>query len=249
MKEIVYLIETDSTNNLMKAKYLGEADGFTLYTGYQSAGRGQAGNGWESERDKNLLFTTLMQHPEVEVTRAFDLNVRISVALWRTVAPLVPEPEKLTIKWPNDLYYGDRKLAGILVETGISSRGIDWAIAGVGLNLNQIEWVGNAPNPISLHMITGKEYDMHEVMRAFMAQLAKTDYDRVPYMAHLYRREGLWPYVERAVTIDPTNIVTASSKGEFVAQIEGITPEGCLVLKREDGQTKSYHFKQVRFVV
>lgn len=244
-----YLTETDSTNNLLKAKYLGEADGFTLYTGYQSAGRGQAGNGWESERDKNLLFTTLMQHPEVSVERAFDLNVRVSVALWRTVAPLVPEPEKLTIKWPNDLYYGDRKLAGILVETGLSSRGIDWAIAGVGLNLNQTEWAGNAPNPISLHMITGKEYDLHEVMRAFMVQLAQTDYDRAPYMAHLYRREGMWLYQERAVTIEPTNIATASVDGAFMAQIEEITPEGCLVLKREDGERKVYHFKQVRFVV
>lgn len=244
-----YLIETDSTNNLLKAKYLGEADGFTLYTGYQSAGRGQAGNGWESERDKNLLFTTLIQHPEVPVERAFDLNVRISVALWRTVAPLVPEPEKLCIKWPNDLYYGDKKLAGILVETGLSSRGIDWAIAGVGLNLNQTEWVGNAPNPISLHLITGQEYDLHEVMRAFMEQLLHTDYTRTEYMAHLYRREGLWPYLERAVTLDPTNIVASPTNDTFMARIEEITPEGCLVLRREDGQTKTYHFKQVRFVV
>ena len=260
----MYLSECDSTNTRLKQLLAaGQAPDY-IYAGYQTAGRGQTGNGWESERGKNLICSILVESQKVpsgtpiNVESLFELNVRVSVAVHRMVSQqLTANSQQLKIKWPNDIYWKDKKLAGILVENAIIGNEVRYAIAGIGLNVNQTEFRSDAPNPISLRQITGREQDVHELMRQLLAAMhavlaepeqAVWDY----YRAHLYRREGYWPYVEREVSTEPTmnaNSQEPIAKSLFRARIEDVLPTGELVLRDEEGKQRIYHFKQVRYVL
>ena len=153
----MFIAETDSTNTLLRQHFLDREDLFTLYTDFQTAGRGQQGNGWESEKGKNLLFSTLLRDWQIPLERLFLLNQAVSLALYQAVLPTLPDDLQpyLTIKWPNDLYFKDRKLAGILIENLWQANRLHRSIAGIGLNVNQTRFLSSAPNPISLCQITG----------------------------------------------------------------------------------------------
>ena len=269
----MYVKSTYSTNTLLKeliAKGEWPTDEIYLRAGYQTAGRGQAGNSWESEADKNLLCSIVISHQHSAFShQPFYLNVAVSVAMHRLVYTLsvnavhglysIRPQAGLTIKWPNDIYWEDKKIAGILIENAIIGKEIKYSIAGIGLNVNQQEWHSDAPNPVSLRQITGREYEVDELMRALVRDIYKVldepasavwDY----YRAHLYRREGFWPFVEREVSTAPTmNADTAFSRQlsaiSFMARIEDILPTGEIVLRDQQNQQRTYHFKQVRYVV
>ena len=224
---------TDSTNTLLKellARGEWPQNEHFLYAGYQTAGRGQTGNGWESEEGKNLLCSIVLP-PAKDL---YFLNIAVSVAILR----LIDEP--LTIKWPNDIYWRDKKLAGILLENAIVGSEIKYSIAGIGLNVNQTEFVSNAPNPVSLKQITGKEYDIDQLMQdLFEAVNAVLNEPEeviwTEYKSHLYRRKGCWPFEDK--------------NGVFEAQIEDVLPTGEIVLQDENNNERKYHFKQIRFVL
>ena len=264
----MYIERTDSTNTLMKemiAKGEWQAGEEYLYTGFQTAGRGQSGNGWESEEGKNLLCSILIsRQPSAVRSQPFYLNVAVSVAVHRMVdSQFSILSSQLTIKWPNDIYYGDRKIAGILIENALFGSELKYAVAGIGLNVNQTEWLSNAPNPVSMRQISGEEYHIHELMRTLMDEIhtvlaMESEEVWSYYRAHLYRREGFWPFVEREVSIAPTTNYSPSLEerdGErleqpiFLAKIEDVRTDGELELRDQDGNLRTYHFKQVRYVI
>lgn len=266
----MYIARTNSTNTLMKAMlargewHEGER---LLRAGFQTAGRGQTGNGWESEEGKNLLCSVLLnsQHSAVSEARpAFYLNVLVSVAVHRILhSQLSILHSQLAIKWPNDIYYGDRKIAGILIENAIIGSELKYAVAGIGLNVNQTVFVSNAPNPVSLKMIDGEERDIETLSRLLMTEIETTEQQSPEevwryYKAHLYRREGFWPFVEREVSVAPTMNYSPSleesdgerlDKSPFLARIADILPDGEIVLQDQQGKERKYHFKQVRYVL
>jgi len=200
-----------------------------LYAGYQTAGRGQTGNGWESEPDRNLICSILLPNKNL-----YFLNIAVSVAIIR----LIGEP--FTIKWPNDIYYRDKKLAGILLENAIVGSIVKYSIAGVGLNVNQTKFTSDAPNPVSLKQITGKTYDIDQLMKdlfeAVKAVLNEPE-ERIwsEYKDHLYRQEGWYAYEDQ--------------NGRFEARIIDVLPTGEIVLQDKQGNERIYHFKQVRYVL
>lgn len=248
----MYISETNSTNSLLREMLAKGEQVDYIRTGYQSHGRGQAGNGWESEKDKNLLCSIALSTDGVGKEQQFDLNILVSVALHRTVSRL--NISGLTIKWPNDLYCRDRKLAGILIESALQGNKIAYAIAGIGLNVNQTEWFSGAPNPTSLALESGREFDVEHLMQDLMDELRAVrrmsrEEQRTYYKQHLYRREGFYPYVEREVSTAPTMNAMPAAEGQFMACIKDITPQGEIVLQNEKGETRSYHFKQVRYVI
>lgn len=269
----MYIERTHSTNTLMKQLLQGERTAETdavrpcldapipvIHTGYQTAGRGQAGNGWESKAGENLLFSYALRTPPVAPEAQFVLSELASWVLYHTVCDLLPEDlqPRLAIKWANDLYYGDRKLAGILVENSLQGKEIAYSVTGIGLNINQTAWEGNAPNPVSLRMILGHRLDPEAVLARFEDNLNRycTEpldeqvwHDR--YCAVLYRRTGFHPYMERTVSTAPTAIVqtSESTEGVFLAEVTGIRPTGELLLRTESGEERAYHFKQIRFVL
>jgi BirA family biotin operon repressor/biotin-[acetyl-CoA-carboxylase] ligase len=201
-----------------------------LYTGYQTAGRGQTGNSWESEADKNLLCSILLPPNK----NLYFLNIAVGVALLRVIG------EDFTIKWPNDIYFGDKKVAGILIENAIIGNEIKYSIAGIGLNVNQTTFVSNAPNPVSLKQITGKEYDIERLMRLLFETVQSVLNEPEEaiwtyYKAHLYRREGFWPFEDK--------------NGRFEAAIQNVLPTGEIILCDRQGNQRIYEFKQIRYVL
>ena len=257
----MFIDETHSTSSLLRETYDDSLPHlFTIRTDFQTAGRGQAGNSWESEKGKNLLFSTLLRYPEVEAANQWRLSMLVAVAVREAIAsilsPLASRLSPITIKWPNDIYYNDQKLVGILIENTLSGRQIAYTIAGVGINVNQTQWLSNAPNPVSMKQITGEEYDVENLLNAFLEAIqrwekASTEQLREEYIKHLYRRTGWYPYLEREVSVVPTNIqlATQPADGVFLAQWVDITPQGEWVLRLKSGEEKRYHFKQIRFVL
>ena len=227
-----------------------------IYTTYQTAGRGQTGNGWESERGKNLLLSYLLREPEVNISEMFLLNVIAAVAAHRTIAEWLSFEQRpmLSIKWPNDIYIGNRKIAGILVENSLSGTKIQHSIAGIGINVNQEQWVSGAPNPVSIKQLTGVKADIDAIVKRFKHKLENNlSWDPVQllnyYRVHQYRCNGYWPFVEREVSTAPTMNATAEVEGQFMAKIEGFLPTGELLLRDQQGNQRKYHFKQVRYVL
>ena len=226
----MYIKSTDSTNTLLKHLAAEGNPPEFIYAGYQTAGRGQTGNSWESEANKNLLCSILLPPNK----NLHFLNIAVGVAMLRVIG------DDFTIKWPNDIYYGNKKVAGILVENAIIGNEIRYSIAGIGLNVNQTTFVSDAPNPISLKQIRGQEYDierlMNQLLEAVHTVLNEPEQDVwAYYKSHLYRREGLWPYEDK--------------KGRFEAVIQDVLPTGEIVLRDINGQIRQYEFKQIKYIL
>ena len=272
----MYIEQTNSTNTLMRemlARGRWPEGDTCLRAGFQTAGRGQQGNGWESAPDENLLCSILVEREKTVALKEenlFDINVLAAVGLHRAIhrATTSHSPDNyetlsrenplggvpLTVKWPNDLYSGDRKLAGILVETAVIGHEVKYAIIGIGLNVNQTEFRSDAPNPVSLRQITGETYDLDLLMNQLLASIREVQaWPRnewwAYYRAHLYRREGWYPFVEREVSTAPTMNADTAAEGQFLARIEDILPTGEMVLLDQKGKERKYHFKQIRYVV
>ena len=254
----MFIERTNSTNTLMRemiAKGEWPEGECFLRTDFQTAGRGQTGNRWESEEGKNLLCSILLPPRQ----NLFELNVITGVAVHRMISKL--GISELTIKWPNDIYWRDKKVAGILIENAIIGNEVKYSIAGIGLNINQTEWLSQAPNPVSLKQIDGKERKIEEMMARLLQEINQALKEDVwaYYKAHLYRKEGFWPFVERDVSLEPTMNVqrdevqgtkdTEQGKKVFMARIADICPTGEIVLEDQNGISKKYHFKEIRFVV
>ena len=228
----MYIKTTHSTSTLLKELLAKgewpEGESF-LYAGYQTAGRGQTGNSWESEEGKNLLCSILLP-PDKNL---YFLNIAVGVALVRVIG------EAFTIKWPNDIYYEDKKIAGILIENAIIGNEIKYSIAGIGLNVNQTDFHSDAPNPISLKQIYGTEFAIDQLMNQVLEAVHKVLNEPEEevwayYKSHLYRREGFWPFEDQ--------------NGTFEACIENVLPTGEIVLKDSTNKERKYHFKQVKYI-
>ena len=226
----MYIKTTNSTSTLLKQMAAEGNPPDFIYAGYQTAGRGQTGNSWESEEGKNLLCSILLP-PDKNL---YFLNIAVGVALLRVIG------EDFSIKWPNDIYWQDKKAAGILVENAIIGNEIKYSIAGIGLNVNQTEFKSDAPNPVSLKQIRVREYDIESLMNRVLEEVHKVLNEPEQdiwsyYKSHLYRREGWYPYEDK--------------NGVFEAHIEDVLPTGEIVLKDRQGKERNYHFKQIRYIL
>ena len=150
--------------------------------------------------------------------------------------------QECQIKWPNDIYWKDKKICGMLIENDLSGHNLYCSIIGIGINLNQAVFRGDAPNPVSLFQIIGKEVDREEVLDRFLSvfyryylSLLQEEYEdiRIRYQSALYRREGYHAYRDEA--------------GEFEACIHDIESTGHLLLVLRDGSIRRYAFKEVSY--
>ena len=198
--------------------------GTVIPTPRQTAGRGQRGNSWEMEPDKNLAFSYLLKNPAVAPAEQFYISEAASLAVVDALSDILPG---VTVKWPNDIYYGDRKLAGMLIEHSLTSTKISQTIIGIGLNVNQQKFISDAPNPVSLSQITGREHDLTELLHAICNRIEE----------HLYRHDGaMHPF--------------ALPGGEQIeATIADVHRDGILTLRHADGTMHDYAFKEVAFVI
>jgi len=254
---IEFAEEIKSTNTaLMQRAAEGEVleHLFTLCTFRQTAGRGQRGNGWESEPDKNISFTTVLDSSKLPVERLWRLSMLSALAVAEALRTYGLEAE---IKWPNDIYVGDLKICGILVENVLQGSSIRCSLAGIGVNVNQEVFVSNAPNPTSMKLLTGKDFDKEEVLGRILSRmedlwpLAVGDTEELHdrFMQLLYRREGLWLWREAAPSAAPMMIAREADDTAFEASIEGVSEQGQLLLRRTDGSVRTYSFKEIKYII
>ena len=247
-KEIIFtkdhLVETASTNTYLQQldtdRHLPE--GHIVYTDTQRAGRGQRGNSWESQPGKNLTFSLLLRPEHIPPNQQFLLSQAVSLAMTDLLGRYATG---FSIKWPNDIYWEDKKIAGILIENVLSGTTFARSIVGIGLNINQATFVSDAPNPVSLFQITGHTYDIEAVLDQF-ADAFRTRYLqtfdigsvqalREEYAATLYRNDGVYPYCSEGET--------------FYASITGVEPDGHLILTTDTGEERRFAFKEVSFLL
>lgn len=244
MANLIKLIiedEVDSTNIFLHNYKGEEGERMTVVLAdYQTAGRGQGENVWESERGKNLTFSIKCAPKGLPIARQFVMLEAGALAVRDALEKYVDE---ITIKWPNDVYYRDCKISGTLSECSVSSAGIRFCILGIGINVNQNVFTGNAPNPMSLLNIRGVETNRTEVLRAvverfdaYLRMVNEGRYDEIDnlYKSALYRRLGFFPFED--------------SGGRFVAEYHDILPNGHIVLRRSDGTLSEYAFKEVKYL-
>ncbi len=239
--ELIELESIDSTNNFLKHYRPTRPCEMTLVTAeYQESGRGQVGNTWESEPGENLLFSLLIHPHHVAPSAQFILSQAIALAVKYALEDFVPE---VRIKWPNDIYVGDCKLGGILIENDLRDGRIENCILGVGLNINQTEFSPALPNPVSLHQLTGKRTKRRFVLERVVGHfsrllrtLAKGEADtlRTAYHEALYRQGEPHLYED--------------ANGSFTATLEHVEPDGHLCLRDTTGSLRRYAFKEVAFL-
>lgn len=253
---LIHLPEVRSTNTWMLDALAQGAhlpEGTVAYTLRQSAGRGQVGNGWESEFDRNIAFSMLLCPEFLPVREQFVISELCSLAIVEGIESLAsrlgvsPAALNLSVKWPNDVYAGDLKLVGILIENRLMGSCFSHCVLGVGINVNQEHWIGNAPNPVSLRML-GLETDPVSVLAEVVGRIRDL-YQELSdntdgaaaihrrYVQRLYRRSGFFPYY------DPER------QEHFEAAIAGVDPQGPLLLQLASGEERKYWFKEVRFVL
>ena len=140
---------------------------------HQTEGRGMDKNRWESEAGKNLLFSIALNVNFLEASNQFKISQAVSVAIIETLSQF-NDNQKLSIKWPNDIYFGDKKLVGMLIQNTIEGRMMGISIIGIGLNVNQLNFSKDIPNPISLKMITGKDFDLDNLLNMLIINIKKS---------------------------------------------------------------------------
>lgn len=246
----IHLEETSSTSTYLKQ--LVSSQGTILLpwtvvsTHIQSQGRGQRGNSWESTPGENITLSLLLYPSPMETWESiepFDLSIFVSLALCDFLKTYLPH-QRIKIKWPNDIYVDNKKIAGILIENEWINTQLCQSIIGIGLNINQTIFISDAPNPTSLSLETQKKYPLQEVTRDLLSHLY-TSYQRLLISPHhlretyhslLFYRDGL-----------PHQFI--SSKGEvFEALLIEVIPSGLLSLRHiDDGLTRQYTFKEVSF--
>lgn len=218
---------------------------------FQSAGRGQRGNRWESEAGRNLLMSMLVRMPGFPARSQFYISEAVSLAIVDTLREVCGVDCR--IKWPNDIYAGDRKICGILISHSLATADdgsgavIAHSVLGMGINLNQTEFHSDAPNPVSVIQLIGHTTDCNALLKRLVPAIRKnldllnndesgTIHDR--YMASLWRGDGhAYPFYD------------VRTGERFDAEIYAVEPLGHLVLRASpDGSLRRYAFKEVTWL-
>ena len=243
---VIRLDEVDSTNRWLRENVAAVEATTVCVADFQTAGRGCGTNSWESERGKNLLFSLLMHPDGIEARQQFQISMATALAVSDAMGDF--GIKDIRVKWPNDIYWNDHKLCGMLIENRLSGAAIRDSIIGIGLNVNQTDFrfplaanydAQTDPTPVSMRQILGREIDREAVLRSIVGHLkicsCMTDFTRMRYNALLYRRDGQQhPFRD--------------GNGEFMAEILEVGQNGSLLLKKADGKTPAYAFKEVAFM-
>ena len=239
----IHLDTVDSTMQYLARPELSACeDSFILVTAdFQTAGRGQKGTSWESEAGKNLLLGILLRPTFLHPQEQFYLSEICALSLVETLNTYA---DGFTIKWPNDIYYADRKVSGMLLEHTLQGATLSQTIVGIGLNINQRTFLSDAPNPVSLYQILEEEVCRETVLKSFLQRfqtyyqhLERQDFSAIhkSYLQHLYRRNE-WAKFRDEI-------------GIFEGRIVDVETTGRLVIETSEGALRKFAFKEVAYVI
>ena len=239
-KDIHFLPDCHSTNDmaLQALRQNQAAEGSIFITNHQTRGKGQRGNSWETKPGENLTFSLVIQPRFLDLSEQFVLNMAISNAIRRCIQEYIPG---LMVKWPNDLVVpGFGKLGGILIENLVGSSGWDYAVVGIGINVNQNQFAN--PKATSLSLVTGSSYPLEELFRLLITHVeqaylalkkGKHAEIKAEYLRHLYlfEQQALFTVGEESLA----------------GKIIGLSESGNLLLELTNGQQRSFGIKEIAF--
>lgn len=243
-RNIIHLVSIDSTNRYVRdeANLLWEKsngmDYVVVAAEHQTAGRGQRGNCWNSNAGENLLFSILLRPgKKLEVCNQFLLSQTVAVALHESMRCFGIDSR---LKWPNDIYVGNRKLAGVLVELDYSGVFVEQAIIGIGINVNQELFPDMDRIPVSMKMLQGRDFVVENVLSTILEQFeryyAELCCGNSGFLSSEYIRL-LLGVNEKRTFIDAT--------GTFSGVIEGVERDGHLLVRHDSGELLCYSFKEI----
>jgi BirA family biotin operon repressor/biotin-[acetyl-CoA-carboxylase] ligase len=239
-KDIHFLPDCHSTNDIaLQALRQKEAyEGSIFITNHQTHGKGQRGNTWETKPGENLTFSLVLQPHFLDLSEQFLLNMAISNAIRQGMQEYIPQ---LHVKWPNDLVVpGAGKIGGILIENLVGSKGWEYAVVGIGLNINQREF--SSPQATSLSLVTGSSYPLEELFKLLITHVeqaylalkkGKRELLKQEYLRHLYLLNQWAQYRVGEQTLE--------------GKIIGLSEMGNLLLELPSGQQQSFGIKEITF--
>ena len=238
--KIIHIPNTTSTNcrllQLSNVEKLPE--GSIVATDNQTQGRGQASNSWESAPGANLTFSIVLYPTSVKASEQFILSKVISLAVYDLVSEFVTG---VSVKWPNDVYVDDKKIAGILIENFVLGEYLTKTIAGIGLNINQERFESDAPNPVSLRQLTGETYGLEDCLKSL--------HERIAVRYHTMNEDATQinsDYLKNLYRFGISNRFSANGIS-FDAVITGVNHYGMLELTTENNELKTFGFKEIKF--
>ncbi len=251
--DIIWIENIDSTNSEAQRR-ISELDNLSVVSALsQSGGRGQRGNTWISEPGKNLLFSVILR---LEI-QAYDQFVISQMASLAVIDLLASHDIEAKIKWPNDIYIGNEKVCGILIENAVSGKWISNSIVGIGLNVNQRNFDVSIPNPTSMVLSLQntdenekKDFNLHDLLEGYMDILSgyierfchiTGGYNRLNqlYLAQMWRRNEESEFLDN----------TTSPSTRFTGTIRGVSGVGHLQIEKEEGELKEFAFKEISYIL
>jgi len=241
-KTIIELDRVDSTNEYAAGLLQDEhpEEGLVIWAHEQVAGKGQNESRWESEPGKNLTFSVILHPVFLAPDRQFMLNKSVSLGVLDFVTALIPGA---TIKWPNDIYIGTRKVAGILIRNMVAGTIIESSVVGIGININQVRFAHEIPNPVSLTQILQREMTLKEALATVCGfldcrylQLKNGDHGKInqDYQQCLMG-SGEWRMFKK-------------NEEEFEGRIEGVDHFGRLLIVTREGNRLSFDHKEIEYL-
>jgi len=241
--KFIFKDSLDSTNNLAhELLEIGEIiEPTVIFSHFQTVGKGYANNFWESETGKNLTFSMVVFPRFLESNHVFFVSIAVSLALADFLEQYV---DNVKIKWPNDIYVGNFKIAGILIENSVLGNFLEHSIIGIGLNINQVKFKSPAPNPISLSQLTQKNYNLNELLYVLVEKIQQKIIELKTQNFELLLQEycsKLFRYNEFCMY--------KSEKSTFEAKIINVTEYGFLQLQKKSGEIMKFTFKEIEFLI
>lgn len=243
---IIHLNIIDSTNDEAQRRISQDreaSEDFVIRADFQTDGRGQRGNIWESESRKNLMFSYVFHPKQLAVNNQFMLSQATAAAVAEYFeSRQIPN---VSVKWPNDIYTGMQKICGMLIENSVSGKYIRTSVLGIGINVNQASFPENLPNPVSMKIITGLEYNLDTELNVFLEILQK-------HLAHIQKGERdilRQNYIKRLLGLNKT-LVYNSQGNIFKGIIRDVDPFGFITVENEQtGESKQYDFKEIELII
>ena len=239
--ELFHFDELTSTNSHagMMLRSGSPSEGSVIHTDFQSAGRGRGENRWESEKGKNLLFSVILYPESMPASGQFMLSMAISLAICHFLDAIFSGSK---IKWPNDIYYNDDKIAGILIENNIMGNNIESAVAGAGININQLDFPEFPVKATSLRILTGRELDLDSCLKRVINEIDR-QYARLLYGD---RQEIKEEYLARLYKLNERHRFYTGDRS-FDGVITGVSEEGLLRIREDNAKVSEFGFREVGF--